>query len=260
MTRRIWLVARREVLENRRQPAMLATMSALVWVIAGAALGALWILDTIHRAPDADKALRYWSSLLGAPVDAGAEGYASFTLMALNLLLFSQLLGMTAVIAGHLGIHDRLCGTSPFLLLSPIRRTELLAGKILGALAWPFAIYLVTASLSFAVATRFDVTHDAQAWLPTSIGWWCVALFGAPLWSLWIAEICVAVSLRAADVRTAQQVSWLVVFFATLGIGPLLVNTLPLGGATQVALAAIGGTLTLLSLPAAAAVMGSQIR
>lgn len=244
MIARIWLVASREALENRRQPVMLLTMTALFVLICTAMLTGLWMLEGIHHQPEGDRVLRYWAELAGAPSASSSADLATFLTLGLQLLCFSQLLGMTAVIAGHLGIHDKLCGTLPFLLLSPIRRGELLTGKILGALVWPFLIYLILGLSSSGVAVTFDVTHQATAYLPTSPAWWVGYLWSTPAWTLWIATLCVLASLHAPDVRTAQQVSWFIVFFATMLLGPLLVNTLPAGPTFQFSLGVAGLLLT----------------
>lgn len=256
MIRRILHVARREWLENTRQPAMIATMGGLLLVVCALALWQLSVLDGLAEDAVQSRAFAFWSRVAGLSLEDPVHDLAALCVYVLDYLTFSQLLGMTAVIAGHVGIHDRLCGTSPFLLLAPIRRGELVAGKILGALALPFVLYALIGGTSCAIAASFPVAEGMSAYLPPAAGWWFAFVVAGPAWTVFVGTLCVVISTRARDVRTAQQASWFLVFFATLALSPLVVNAMDWGLTAQLVLTGIGALLTVLTMAIAAAWMG----
>ena len=241
--RQVWTVLSREVLEGLRQPMLVATMAALFLVIAGTLL---WMLSVFANiTPDMDKALAFFLGRLGFALEAPTQTLTGLTAGMLQVMVFAQLLSMTAVLAGHAGLHDRQVGTLPFLLLAPIRRVELLAGKVLGAMVLPLGLYVLIGGLASIVAAQWPSVAAAVA-LPPDPTWLTGFLLTGPAWSLFIGTLCVLASSRARDVRTAQQVAWFIVFFAALIVAPLVVM-LPSVGAQLVA-AATGLMLTLFSL------------
>jgi hypothetical protein len=78
--------------------------------------------------------------------------------------------------------------------------------------------------------------------------------FGGPAWALFIAAVCAIVSTLARDVRTAQQVVWLIMFFATFALGYLLAGLLPLGAGAQLLVAAAGLCATVFAVA-----LGTQV-
>lgn len=238
--RRVLLLVRREVREILRQRALVATMVTLLLVIVAAHLALLAYLDTLMATPSGVAGFAHFMKQFGMPMDAPAPAMAQLVLSTLTYLEVAQLLGMTAVLAGHAALHDRLCGTRPFLLLAPVTRLELLTGKVLGALFVPHAVFVITATLAGLVASTSPLGRLAPDHLPTSGAWWVMVALGAPAWATAVGTLCVLVSGRVADVRTAQQAAWFLVFFATLALSPLLVSLLPLGALVQLAVAGAG--------------------
>jgi len=253
---RVLHVARREWLENLRQPAMVATMGGLLVTVCALALWQIHTLDGMAEDVVTSRAFAFWTRVAGITLDDPVRDLAALCVYVLDYLTFSQLLGMTAVIAGHVGIHDRLCGTSPFLLLAPIRRGELVAGKILGALALPFVLYAAIGGTACAWAATYPVTAGVAAHLPPAEGWWFAFLVSGPVWTVFVGTLCVVISMRARDVRTAQQASWFLVFFATLALSPLVVNAMAWSLYAQIVLTAVGAGLTLVTMAVAALLMG----
>ncbi len=248
----IWHIARREWLEQRRQPVMLvviASLYGLVALLVGVGLGAL---DFLARDPARMQAL----AGLGGQGDPAAvvESLAGSAIGMFTFLVFSQFLGIASVLSGHTVLHDRQCGTLMFLLLARVRRLDLLAGKVLGAVGWSLALYLVIDGLGAVAIAALPVSAPHAAWLPTSPGWWVVFALGGPAWALFIGAICTVISSLAHDVRTAQQGVWFVVFFATLGSGGLLTWSLTAGLAAQLATVALA-----LTGAAGTLVVGSQL-
>jgi ABC-type transport system involved in multi-copper enzyme maturation permease subunit len=238
----VLLVARKELVEQRRQPVMLAVIASLFALVCGGAAAVVHVLDQLLADDDALQLL----TDAGLPTD-GLEALAASTLALLAFLGFSQYLGIAAVLGGHGMLHERQSHTLVFLLLAPVRRWELLAGKVVGAMLWPTACYALCVGLATAVAATADVARSAPHLTPRAGGWWVTFALATPLWALAVATLCTLLSALARDVRTAQQGVWFVVFFATLGIGGLLTAsndgslTLPLLSATG----ALATTITL---------------
>lgn len=240
--RRVLLVARREWLEHRRQPAMILSMAAVLAMISGLVLFVALLMALIQSQP-ASLAL-FEQNLVTAgfdladPIPTVVEGVLS----SFNFLLFTQFLGMTAVLAGHAVVHERQCGTLPFLMVAPVRRWELVLGKVLGAVGTPWLLYLLLGGGTAGLLALLDVTDPFAFRLPPSPGWLVAFLFGGPAWSLALASAGAALSVRAADVRTAQQGVWLVVFLASIMVGTVLGGALQEDAPFQVVVA-IGGLL-----------------
>ncbi len=238
--RRIFLVAEREFVEGFRQRWLVANLMLVLGVIAAGALGCLSLTDWLGASEGNQRALAYWTDVLGFGADLQAATLAKGAVFMLQALVFNQLMSMTAVMAGHAGIHDRVTGTLPFLLLAPVRRFELLAGKVIGSLSVPMLVYVIVGGLASHLATTHPSAAESAAYLPPSAGWGVTFFIAAPIWSTFTATICVLVSAAARDVRTAQQAAWGVVFFATFVLSPLLVGLLPMGAWPQLALAGVG--------------------
>ncbi len=232
MITRVLHLARREWLEQRRQPAMLGAIGALFALIAFLPLGILAVLELLlHLDPAA-------AATLGG-VD-WAPALAQSTVSTWSFLAVSQLIGFVAVLAGLNVLHDRQCGTLTFLLLAPTRRAELLLGKVLGALAPVVALHALAAAPTAALLLLSPLARAAGATPALSPAWWLALFVGAPLWTGALATGCALVSAVATDVRTAQQFVWFLVFFTTLALGALLVGALPYGAPLQLGVAALG--------------------
>ncbi len=237
--RRIIHIARREWVEQSRQPTMLAVIFTLFSLVAGIVLSGLALVQYVAADP---LSLSQLPTMVGHTMESQdmVDGMVGLLVLAYNFLILSQFLGIAAVLSGHSVLHDRQCGTLTFLLLAPVRRIELLVGKVIGAIGPAFLMYLVISGVTSAIATTFSVTEPYSAYLPTSPAWWVAFLVGGPIWAVFISTVCTIVSSVSHDVRTAQQGVWFVVFFGTLTCGFLLTNTLPSGVPTQIAVAALG--------------------
>jgi ABC-type transport system involved in multi-copper enzyme maturation permease subunit len=245
---RLWAIIRREWTENTRQTWLLFTLGSQLALIAAGALWLLSFLDDFSKIKNGDKKLAYWADVMGMPLEDPMNQLVGLVIGAMDYLVLTQLLGMTAVLAGHAALHDRQSGTLPFLLLAPIRRFELLIGKVLGALSVPLAFYLVIGGSAIGVASVMEVSASQAAYLPPSGGWMVAFFLGAPAWATFIGALCVAISSLASDVRTSQQAAWVLVFFATFIVGPLLVNLMTAGPITQLIIAFVGFALSALAL------------
>lgn len=225
--RRVWLVARREWLEHRRQPAMVLAMATVLTMIAALVLFIILMMVLIESQPSSELLFEQNLVTAGFDLDQPVETVVEGVLSSFNFLLFTQFLGMTAVLAGHALVHERQCGTLPFLMVAPVRRWELVLGKVVGAVLTPWLLYLFIGGGTALLMALLDIT-DPFAWrLPPSAGWMVAFLVGGPAWALALAAAGAALSARSGDVRTAQQGVWLVVFLASVFVGAAL------GGALQ---------------------------
>ena len=234
---RILHIAGREWRELGRQPWMLASVGSLFLVIALLTTSAVALLSLISSNPQMLHTLEAMLPFPGLDAEIFIEDAAQAVVNTANFLMFTQLLGITAVLAGHTVLHDRQCGTLPFLLLSPISRVELLTGKILGALGIPLVFYIVFDLLS-AVAMRLcPITTNLPPILPPSPAWIMAFLISGPLWAAVVCTLCAIVSSLARDVRTAQQVVWFLMFFASTILGYLLSTLIAYGVVVQLIIA-----------------------
>lgn len=110
-----------------------------------------------------------------------------------------------AMLAAYSVVGERQQGTLEPLLITPIRREELLLGKAIAAIAPAVAVAYLLFGLFLAVVALFAHPGIASALIrPADV---LAQVIATPLIagvSIWIA---MAVSTRASDVRVAQQLS-----------------------------------------------------
>jgi ABC-type transport system involved in multi-copper enzyme maturation permease subunit len=248
--RRALTIARREWLEQRREPAMLVVVGALLALVSGLVVVAVGSLEWIGADPRRVELLEELTGAGPAPWTAAALGLFDF-------LVFTQFLGIAAVGSGHAVLHDRQCGTLTFLLLAPISRFELLLGKVLGALGWPLVLYVAIDGAASVVLAAMPSTAGVPG--PRSAGFPIALLLGAPAWAAAVGAIGTVISAVARDVRTAQQAMWFVVFFATFGAGGLLTWALPAGPLAELVVAGLGGCTAAAVLSGGAAILARDL-
>ncbi len=189
--------------------------------------------------------------------------YAHVHSTNLNLHVGASMLYMLVVpaflpstLSAYSVVGEREQGTLEPVLITPIRREELLVGKALAAfvptlvLAYAvFGIFLAAVAL-FAhpviVSAIFAGTHVL------------VQLLFIPLlagWGIWVG---IAVSARSTDVRVAQQLSWLgsVPLLAILALMSL--NVIAVSAGLAVGLAAVLLAIDLLAWRAVAAMFDRE--
>jgi ABC-type Na+ efflux pump permease subunit len=256
---RVWHIASREWMEQRRQPTMMAAIFSLFLLIGGLYATAVALLEKVRMTPQAQHDLLAWLPAIGldpgaSDAQAALRGLASVVVSVGTWLIFTQYLGITAVLAGHSVLYDRERGALPFLLLAPVRRTELLAGKILGAIGPSTLLYFAISGAASVFAGAMPVTIDAADRLPPSPQFLVAFVFGGPAWAAAVSAVAAVLSGLATDVRTAQQGVWFVMFFATFGCGYLLAGLLGSGVGAALSVAGFGMLCTL-----AATVVGGQV-
>lgn len=226
-------IARTEVLEHTRQPWMLFILGAnyVLWTLV---FGVFFVLvDRLQGSPELMDDLRRQTAALGVEFDTvlrlatSTWGSLSFT----NLPLFVAIMSGTSV------LHDRESGTLPFLMLAPVTRPQLLLGKLLGAMAVPFAFHLVCVGVSALAFSRLPALEPWAYKFGGSAVWWVAFLIGAPASAAFVGALGTVISARSRDVRTSMQFTSFFIGLLSLGIGAVLVDGLTQGVPLQLGFA-----------------------
>jgi len=187
---RVGAVVRKEVREFRRNRFVIGTMASLPVIFL------VTPMITIFRVPD---------SASGSQVKA-AVGVISLLMLIVPVVL-------PPVIASYSVVGERDQGTLEPVLTAPIRASELLLGKAVAAfipsVSVAYGIYfivLISVRLGAAHVVSIVVWHAPQL---------LAQLLFTPLLALWAIWVGIGISIRASDVRVAQQL-------ATLASLPLL--------------------------------------
>jgi ABC-type Na+ efflux pump permease subunit len=146
------------------------------------------------------------SIFLATPGTSGAALQKSLILPILYLLLIPTI--MPSTLAAYTVVGEREQGTLEPLLTTPLRQQELLLGKATAVMIPTLALYytvfglfLVAVQLGANSAVASAVFHDSPVIL-------ALFLF-APLMAGWGIAVGMAMSVRATEVRVAQQLGTL---------------------------------------------------
>jgi len=185
---RIRAVVRKELRDYRRKRAIVVTM---------AVLPILFLIEpvvTIFVAP---------------PTAAGGSLSKDLVLPILYLLLIPTV--MPSTLAAYTVAGEREQGTLEPLLTTPIRQQEFIVGKAAAVLIPTVAAAYVVFGLFLAAVALF--AHPVVATAFFHQGPVLLALFLlAPLLSTWAIVVGMAISVRASEVRVAQQLATLASF------------------------------------------------
>ena len=227
-------VARAEVLEHRRQPWMLTVLvlGYAVWLVALAAV--LFALDSALADPVSAAQLSAQVASMGGDLDT----VVLLVISAVAVYLFTNLPLFVAIMSGYSVLHDRSCGAMPFLMLAPLSRRQLLAGKLLGAMAFPMLLHIVFVGLGSLVVVQLDVVAPHADRFGASSAWWVAYLVGGPASAAFVGTVGTLISALSRDVRTSMQFVSFTIGLLSLGIGFCLVDCIPRGVGLQLAFAA----------------------
>ncbi len=235
--KRLLRIARTEVLEHRRQPWMLFIL-VTNYVLWSAVFGAVFVMiDMIASSPVTADSFRQQLAGLGIQFDTFLQvatstfGSLSFT----NLPLF------VAIMSGNSVLHDKECGTMPFLMLAPVTRLQLLAGKLAGAMAIPLLLHFFFVGASSLLMSHLDSLAPFAYKFGASPAWWLAYLVGAPASAAFVGALGTVISALSRDVRTSMQFTSFFVGVLSLIIGGVLVDGITRGMLLQAAFA--GGCL-----------------
>jgi ABC-2 type transport system permease protein len=156
-------------------------------------------------------------SLQGLTLHEYTQGVVGTTFSNIFLLL-SMIVPST--IAAYSIIGEKTSHTLEPLLATPVRRWQLLAGKMLAALLPAVLVTWVSGGLFIA---ELAILTDANVVSHVVTGGWLILFIaGTPLLGLIAVAVMTAISSRVNDTRTAQQLSiWAVVPIAGIVLGEL---------------------------------------
>ncbi len=156
-------------------------------------------------------------SLQGLTLHEYAQGVVATTFSNIFLLL-SMIVPST--IAAYSIIGEKTSRTLEPLLATPVRRWQLLAGKMLAALLPAVLVTWVSGGLFIA---ELAILTDANVVSHVVTGGWLILFIAStPLLGLIAVAVMTAISSRVNDTRTAQQLSiWAVVPIAGIILGEL---------------------------------------
>ncbi len=156
-------------------------------------------------------------SLQGLTLHEYTQGVVGTTFSNIYILL-SMI--VPSSIAAYSIIGEKTSRTLEPLLAAPVRRWQLLAGKMLAALLPAMLVTWVSGGLFIA---ELAIVTDANVVSHVVTGGWLILfLASTPLLGLIAVAVMTAISSRVTDTRTAQQLSiWAVVPIAGIILGEL---------------------------------------
>ncbi len=237
-------MAHTEVLEHRRQPAMLAVMAVTYLCFFVLFAAAFIALEVVSGQPEVMAQLQAQLEAVGVELDAWLYlGASTFTaMMFTNMPLFVSLFAAYSV------LHDRTCGTMPFLMLSPLTRWQLLAGKLAGVMVIPLVMHGVFVGVSTLILGRLDVLEAHAAMVGGSAAWWVAFALGIPMATVFIGALGTVISALSRDVRTSLQYTQFFIGFLSLGLSVVVVDMLKEGVVMQLVFAAAALVMGLIAL------------
>lgn len=246
---RVWLVAKNETKEHLRQPSMLAVMLANYLIWNAAFVVVLVLLNSTRENPDMLKMLDQQALQMGiCNGESALRGIVRLTTSTFGAVMFTTMPLFVAIMSGYSVLNDRLQGTIPFLMLAPLSRFQLVLGKVVGALALPFAMHVVCVGItSFAVA-GLEVMEPFGAQFGGSAAWWVAFLVGTPASSFVIGSLGTVISGLSKDVRTSMQYTSFFIGFLSLGFGHVLFDRMNDGLGVEIGFAAASMVVGLIIL------------
>jgi ABC-type transport system involved in multi-copper enzyme maturation permease subunit len=253
--KRFLRIAGTEVLEQRRQPWMIFILAAnyALWI---AVFGALFLIfDRVSSTPEALAQVKQQTAAIGVELDA----FLQLATSTFGSLIFTNLPLYVAIMSGTSVLHDRECGTMPFLMLAPVTRRQLLAGKLAGAMAIPLGFHLAFVGVSSLALGRLPSLAPFAHKFGASPAWWVAFLIGAPASATFVGALGTVISALSRDVRTSMQYTSFFIGLLSLGFGFVLVDGITKGVAVQLAFAGACVVATALTLLVGARLISQDV-
>ena len=186
------------------------------------------------------------AQLKGFGVDLDA--FLKVATSSFGSLMFTNLPLYVAIMSGTSVLHDRECGTMPFLMLAPLTRRKLLMGKLVGAMVIPLVLHIIFVGASSLLFGSIDALAPYAFKFGGTPAWWVAFLAGAPASAAFVGSLGTVISALSRDIRTSMQFTSFFIGLLSLGIGYVLVDGVAKGVFMQLAyaiacLAASGLTL-----------------
>jgi ABC-2 type transport system permease protein len=207
---KVLLIMKKEWLEIRQQRVLIFTM------ILPPAIFAIFpavVLFVLSQFPDLsnDKSTKDFANALSKlnPAIASMNGKELSQVLVgqqLATLFFLMPIILPSVIASFSVVGEKTGQTLEPILATPVKTWELLLAKCLTSLIPSVVLTWISAAL-FAAALALVSASPAVFSAIVSPGWLLVLFLCAPLLALITIALTIAVSSRANDPRTAQQIS-----------------------------------------------------
>jgi ABC-2 type transport system permease protein len=207
---KVLLIMRKEWLEIRQQRALVLTMILPPILFALFPVAVLFVLGQFP-AIGGDKDMRDLASTLSklnpilATMNERELGQAVIG-QQLGTLFFLMPIILPSVIASYSVVGEKTSQTLEPLLATPVKTWELLLAKCLTSLVPSVVLTWLGAAL-YAAGLALIVASPAVFGVIISPGWLLVLFLCTPLLALLTIALTIAVSSRANDPRTAQQIS-----------------------------------------------------
>ncbi|MEZ4459119.1 MAG: ABC transporter permease subunit [bacterium] len=241
--KRVMLVAKTEMLEQRRQVSMLGVMLAnyLLWNVAFLA-----VLVTLNASRDNPQAMALITSQalsLGiCDGESALNGMVRLSNSTFGAVMFTTMPLFVAILSGYSVLNDRQNSTIPFLMLAPLSRYQLVLGKLLGAMGIPYAMHVVCVGVTTMIAGKMAVMEPFQAQFGGSPAWWVAFLLGTPASGFLVGSLGTVISGLSKDVRTSMQYTSFAIGILSLAFGHILFDRITSGVGVQLGFA-IGAVL-----------------
>jgi ABC-2 type transport system permease protein len=210
--RKVLVILRKEFLDMLQQRSLLYT------ILLPPLLFAVIPLFYLQLGGNGSKASSlHVPSLQGLTLHEYTQGLIGTTFSNIFILL-SMIVPST--IAAYSIIGEKNSHTLEPLLATPVRRWQLLSGKILAALLPAVLLTWVSGGLFIA---ELAIVTDANVVSHVVTGGWLIFFIaGTPLLGLIAVAVMTAISSRVNDTRTAQQLSiWAVIPIIGIVLGEL---------------------------------------
>jgi ABC-2 type transport system permease protein len=233
----------KEWLELRRERSLMISLFLPPLLLTLMPIG---IMVALRNAPDDDTTKL--GIVLADPTLAGMStaelGQAVLGKQFSLLMLLTPVL-LSGIIAAYSIVGEKTGRTLEPLLATPVKTWELLLAKCLTALIPSVGAAWVSATL-FAAGVGVAASTPRVVAAVLNPAWATVLIFCSPSLALIAIAMCVAISSRVNDARTAQQITavaiipLMAIFFAQMAGVLVLDVPLALGAALVLALVAAG--------------------
>jgi ABC-type transport system involved in multi-copper enzyme maturation permease subunit len=242
--KRTLLVARTEVLEHLRQSWMLFVLAFnyIFWIVIF--MLAFRALAFAQSNPQA--IVIFEKNATGLGLCSGESAFEALVRVAVSsygTVLFTNLPLFSAIMSGYSVLHERTCGTLPFLMLAPLSRYQLVLGKLVGVMVLPTILHFVFVGSASYAASQLPVISSQSDKFGGAPAWWVAFLLGGPAAAFLMGSLGTVISGLSKDVRTSMQFTSFLMGILGLGIGFVLIDGIRFGIGLQVTFV-IGSILT----------------
>lgn len=210
--RRIGVLLEKELRELLSSRMLLVTVVLVPLLFGAMALGMAWLTGGIDTSGDNPQDLGELRQIMGARiahVTSLRDGLQIYTgEMSLMLILLLPAL-LPPILAAQTLVREKQSRSLETLLVTPVRTWEIVAAKVVFCAGLGVVPQWVIAALYYVIVG--SRCSDVALAALTAPGWIVMVTIGSPLIAVLGVGLGVAVSSRAKDAQTAQQLAGMVV-------------------------------------------------